>query len=102
MSDIYESRGKGLEEEYFHRKNQEAINKLRAKINEAVKAQPADPAAMHCPRCEGTLKPIKLEDVETDVCDKCGGVWLDQGELGRLMMKDDNWLSRLWKNWNAE
>ena len=29
MPDIFDDRRKGLEEEYFHRKNKEAIEKLR-------------------------------------------------------------------------
>lgn len=31
MSDAFDERRRGLEEEYFHRKNKEAIEKLREK-----------------------------------------------------------------------
>jgi len=32
-----------------------------------------------------------------DTCDKCGGVWLDSGELEQLTKKDKGgWLSRYW------
>jgi phosphotransacetylase len=47
---------KGLEEEYFHRKNQEAIEKLRAKMKVAEEAKAAGTSSMKCPRCDGTLK----------------------------------------------
>lgn len=32
MSDAFDERRRGLEEEYFHRKNKEAIEKLREKM----------------------------------------------------------------------
>jgi Zn-finger nucleic acid-binding protein len=32
-----------------------------------------------------------------DSCEKCGGVWLDSGELEQLTKRDtDGWFSRLW------
>jgi len=38
-----------------------------------------------CPRCSGTkLRPINIKEarnIEVDVCDKCGGVFYDYGEL---------------------
>jgi hypothetical protein len=94
-----EDRRKGLEEEYFHRKNQEAIEKLRAKMKVAAEAKAAGLSSMKCPRCDGSLKESKFEDVMIDTCDKCGGVWLDSGELEQLTSKEaGGWLSRLWKS----
>ena len=58
MSDAFDGRGKGLEDEYFHRKNQEAIEKLRAKIKVAEEAKAAGASTMTCPRCAGALKEI--------------------------------------------
>ncbi|MBS1958962.1 MAG: zf-TFIIB domain-containing protein [Bdellovibrionales bacterium] len=40
---------------------------------------------MNCVRCQTTLKTQKYEGVEIDVCPKCKGAWLDQGELGRII-----------------
>jgi len=37
-----------------------------------------------CPKCGGLMDIEKAEDVEIDVCLNCHGVWLDQGELGKL------------------
>ena len=42
MSDAFDDRRRGLEEEYFNRKNKEAIEKLRAKMK--VAAQETDTA----------------------------------------------------------
>jgi hypothetical protein len=92
-----DERRKGMEEEYFHRKNQEAIEKLRAKMQVAEEAKAAGLSSMKCPRCDGTLSESKFEEVLIDTCDKCGGVWLDSGELEQLTQKEKGgWLSRLW------
>jgi len=92
-----DERRKGLEEEYFHRKNKEAIEKLRAKMKIAEQAKAAGTSSMQCPRCDGNLKESKFEEVLIDTCDKCGGVWLDSGELEQLTKKDTSgWLSRYW------
>jgi uncharacterized protein len=96
MSDAFDERRRGLEEEYFHRKNKEAIEKLRAKMKVAEDAKAAGTSSMRCPRCDGNLKESKVEDVMLDACEKCGGVWLDSGELEKLTKKEGGgWLSRL-------
>jgi uncharacterized protein with PIN domain len=99
MANGMDDRRKGLEEEYFHRKNQEAIEKLRAKIKVAEDAKAAGTSTMQCPRCDGSLKETKIEEVSVDTCDKCGGVWLDSGELEQLTKKDSSsWFGRLWES----
>jgi uncharacterized protein with PIN domain len=96
MSDAFDERRKGLEEEYFHRKNKEAIEKLREKMKVAEEAKAAGASSMRCPRCDGSLKESKFEEVSINTCEKCGGVWLDSGELEQLTKKDKGgWLSRL-------
>ena len=97
MSNPIDDRRRGMEDEYFHRKNQEAIEKLRAKMKVAEEAKAAGLSSMKCPRCDGTLKEINFEEVMIDTCDKCGGVWLDSGEFGQLTKKDQTgWFSRFW------
>ena len=97
MSNGMDDRRKGLEDEYFHRKNQEAIEKLRAKMKVAEEAKAAGTSSMQCPRCDGTLKESKFEEVLIDTCDKCGGVWLDSGELEQLTKKENSgWFNRYW------
>jgi len=97
MANSMDDRRKGLEEEYFHRKNQEAIQKLREKMKVAEEAKAAGLSSMKCPRCDGSLKESQFEAVTIDTCDKCGGVWLDSGELEQLTKKDKGgWLSRYW------
>ena len=97
MSNPLDDRRKSLEEEYFHRKNQEALEKLREKMKVADEARAAGISSMKCPRCDGNLSETKFEEVSIDTCDKCGGVWLDSGELEQLTRKEKGgWLSRLW------
>ena len=97
MADAMDERRRGLEEEYFRRKDREAIEKLRAKMQVAEEAKAAGLSSMKCPRCDGSLKESKFEEVLIDTCDKCGGVWLDSGELEQLTSKDKGgWFSRYW------
>ena len=46
MSNGMDDRRKTLEDEYFHRKNQEAIEKLRAKMKVAEEAKAAGTSTM--------------------------------------------------------
>jgi Zn-finger nucleic acid-binding protein len=92
-----DERRRGLEEEYFHRKNKEALEKLREKIKVSEEAKTAGTSSMKCPRCDGTLHESKFEEVLIDTCDKCGGVWLDSGEFEDITRKDKGgWFSRYW------
>ena len=38
-----------------------------------------------CPNCSEGMQEIKRNDVQIDVCTKCRGVWLDRGELEKLL-----------------
>jgi Zn-finger nucleic acid-binding protein len=63
----------------------------------AAEAKASGMSSMKCPRCDGALTESKFEEVLIDTCDKCGGVWLDSGELEQLTKKDTGgWFSRYW------
>ena len=99
MSNAMDERGKALEDEYFRRKERETIEKLRAKMSAEEQEKAKAASALRCPKCDGTLEGVIVEGVEIDVCDTCGGAWLDAGELEQLSKKDSGgWLSRLWKS----
>ncbi len=93
MSNPLDDRKKALEEDYFHRKERELIEKMRARMDEEKRAS----AALQCPKCDGKLVEVAFEDVQIDVCDKCGGAWLDAGELESLTKKEggSGWFGRL-------
>lgn len=40
---------------------------------------------MQCPICNVELKIVDRQGVEIDYCPKCRGVWLDRGELDKLI-----------------
>jgi uncharacterized protein len=40
---------------------------------------------MNCPICHVTLQMTHREDVEIDFCPQCRGIWLDRGELDKIM-----------------
>ncbi len=42
---------------------------------------------MKCPGCEETLVMTERQGVEIDYCPKCRGVWLDKGELDKIIEK---------------
>ena len=95
MTDGMDERRRGLENEYFRKKDQEAIEKLRAQLKASTEAKAAGTSSMMCPRCDGSLKESKFEEVLIDTCEKCGGVWLDSGELDQVMKKEKGgWFSR--------
>lgn len=39
---------------------------------------------MKCPKCNGELQARTRGEVEIDVCQACGGIWLDSGELEKI------------------
>jgi Zn-finger nucleic acid-binding protein len=92
MSEQLEERGKALENEYFHRKEKELIEKMKAKLE----AEDMKDLKLDCPKCDGHLLETEYEHIVIDVCDKCSGVWLDAGELAQAIDKneDSGWLSR--------
>ncbi len=87
-----DDRGKALENEYFHRKEQELVEKMKAKL----KTEKARELDSDCPKCDGKLVETDFENIKIDICDKCTGVWFDAGELAQIIDKNENsgWLSR--------
>jgi hypothetical protein len=89
-----EDRGRALENEYFHRREQELIEKMKAKLS----AENAQATEMQCPRCDGKLVETAYENIKIDVCDSCTGVWFDAGELAQIVDKDEKgggWFGRV-------
>lgn len=40
---------------------------------------------MQCPLCDVELKLMERQGIEIDYCPQCRGVWLDRGELDKLI-----------------
>ena len=43
-----------------------------------------------CLKCTAVLDTTRLGDVEVDYCRECGGLWLDRGELERIVRTTRN------------
>ena len=86
-------RGQALENEYFHRKERELIEKMKARFD----SENAQTTEMNCPKCDGKLVETDFENIKIDACNKCNGVWFDAGELAQIVDKNENsgWLSRI-------
>ncbi len=90
-----DDRGRALENEYFHRKEQELIEKMKAKLA----GEDTTNLELSCPKCDGTLHETAYENIKIDVCDKCSGVWFDAGELAQVVdkEKEGGWFSGLFR-----
>lgn len=84
MSIELEDRGRALENDYFRRREQELIEKMKAKLS----AENAKSSGLKCPKCDGSLVESDFENIKIDVCSGCSGVWLDAGELAQIVEKD--------------
>lgn len=93
MSIELDDRGKALENEYFHRREQELIEKMKTKLQ----AGNTKSSGVKCPKCDGSLVETDYENIKIDVCQQCSGVWLDAGELAQIVDKDNDngWFSRV-------
>jgi uncharacterized protein len=40
---------------------------------------------MTCPRCNAVLAELDRDGITIDRCDRCRGIWLDRGELEKLL-----------------
>jgi uncharacterized protein len=47
---------------------------------------------MKCPVDDTTLAMSERQGVEVDYCPTCRGVWLDRGELDKLIERESRWV----------
>ena len=50
---------------------------------------------MDCPHCKVDLWPSNKLGVEIDICPKCRGIWLDRGELEKIIAESKAEYTRL-------
>lgn len=46
---------------------------------------------MNCPACLVELRIADRQGIEVDYCPKCRGVWLDRGELEKIIERSSSW-----------
>ncbi len=84
------------EDIYFTQKDRELIARLREKDQEELERAILEICAMRCPKCGRKLEETSYQKVRIDRCMKCGGVWLDPGELETLAPEEhESWLGGL-------
>jgi Zn-finger nucleic acid-binding protein len=44
-----------------------------------------------CPKCHGTMRTYERNGVHVDQCSDCRGIFLDRGELDRLIDAENTW-----------
>lgn len=44
-----------------------------------------------CPKCHGSMRTYERNGVHVDQCTECRGIFLDRGELERLVDAEDSW-----------
>jgi hypothetical protein len=93
LGDKLREREKAEEDRYFAQQDREKLDKLR----EESQAGPVELG--RCPRCGTVLAERTVDEVPIDVCDDCGGVWLDKGELEQLIEREnEGWASRWFRD----
>ena len=84
MTDAWDERKKALEEEYFYKKEQEALAKMKQ-----------NSCLGHCPKCGEKLEAKIYCEVPLDHCPSCDGIWLGQNDLKILAQKNPrSWFER--------
>jgi len=81
--------GYDQEDKYYHDRDRELLEKLRAKQADQRKQQHAERGDkdffLRCCKCGEKMKELTLDDVVIDQCPACGGIHLDAGELELLL-----------------
>ena len=81
--------GRKKEDEYFAREEFERLAKLAeeqsAKLKEREREEIKALHWMHCPKDGAELIELDYMGVLVDKCTHCGGIYLDHGELERLL-----------------
>ena len=87
------------EDEYFAREEQEKRTALRQKLDQqrsqAQREHEKREHWMRCPKCGGQLQETPIRGVVADICTRCKGVWLDQGEFELLAGTSETVLQRI-------
>ena len=95
MSNAWDDMKKAKEEEYFHKKNKELLEKKHQEIEHEEFEKHFKNS---CPKCGEKLKEEEFHGVNIDKCPGCNGVWLDNGELDVLTNSEhaQSWFEKLW------
>jgi acetyl-CoA carboxylase beta subunit len=81
------------EEEYFKRQELAKIKKMREEAARKMEREELERMKelhwMRCPKCGMALEEIEYRGVMVDVCLSCGGMFLDKGEVEKIIAAED-------------
>jgi hypothetical protein len=87
------------EEEYFARlefeRRKQALAEQTGRAAKEERQRVLAVAQNHCPKCGAPLVPVAYRSIAIDKCSHCQGVWLDCGELERLLAEGQGFLGAL-------
>jgi len=86
------------EEEYFARleeRRQQALAERQPPAGAQADQQQVAVIQLHCPKCGASLVEMHYKAIEMDTCSRCQGLWLDCGELERVLAEEHGFLSAL-------
>lgn len=69
------------------RKGVEAMRELEDEIVPTVTVEPSAEKLRQCPSCAVSMEKFRYlyhSNIVLDECDKCGGIWVQDGELGNM------------------
>ncbi len=91
------------EDEYFAKEQAEKLRKLalerHRKLEAAEREAQKQAHYMRCPKCGDELHTIHFREIDVDRCFNCGGTWLDQGELEKVVAKEGGAVTEAILNW---
>lgn len=77
------------EQEYFARqefeRRRKALEEAAGRAAEDERLRVLAVARDRCPKCGAALVAVPFRGVELDKCSRCEGLWLDCGELDRVL-----------------
>ena len=71
------------EDIFFAQRDRELIAKLKGQLQKGAKTV----VDLCCPKCPGHLESFTFQGFALDRCDRCGGIWMDKGELEGVVRK---------------
>ncbi len=86
---------KGRENKFFAERDAQLLAKLKAKAGAHDEEVVRELTHNRCPRCGEHLAKRSHLEVHVERCPKGHGVWLDDGELDKLVQRESTgWLAR--------
>ena len=92
FGDKLHDKERGEENRYFGARDQAVLEKLKQQKAGALEQA----ASKRCPKDATALAAIDHHGVMVEECPRCGGLWLNKGELETVAKREkDSWLGRL-------